>query len=497
MWGWMISRVMSHPDLRRAGICACLLVLSMVLGCFSPTRYGTPQPTQAMTPRYADLVLEGEVRERWWEAYDDPQLNILIEHILEDNLTLQVAYLRLLDSLLAYEQTKSGYYPTIGFSAGLGGGGRIAEQSRVDPSYNLGLSLSYEVDIWGKIRAEAAISELSSLSAQDAVESAMLSIIGQVVTEWFNVQYYHDRIKLTQQLLEISESYNELVQVYYRAGRATGMDLLEQRDQIETLRSTLLAHETNARLAEQALYLLAGGQRQINVPGSLPEHIDVGGTVDIDQLLERRPDIRAARRTAQQADARVVVALADRLPTLRLSASLSFRSNTLADLFKTLIWDVAGNFAANLFDGGRRSKALDRAKVGYLQEQLNYGAVVLKSISEVEGALLRHRLRAQELADARSNLSSRQEILESSRQYFIGGVLDYSRVLSALRGMVSASQAELDARRALLLAQINVYLAMGGGSWLKETSDSGTKRAYELLESLDREQRGGNEQGED
>ncbi|MCL2326079.1 MAG: TolC family protein [Proteobacteria bacterium] len=483
--------------IKRAGIGVCLLVFCMLVGCFSPTRYGTSLPTQVMAPRYADLVLEGEVRERWWEAYDDPQLNVLIDHILKDNLTLQVAYLRLLDSILAYEQSKSGYYPTLGFSAGLSGGGRIAEQSTADPTYSLGLSLSYEVDIWGKIRAEAAISELSSLSTRDAVESATLSIIGQVVTEWFNVQYYRDRIKLTQQLLEISESYHELVQAYYRTGRATGMDLLEQRDQIETLRSTLLAHETNARLAEQALYLLAGGKRQIDVPGSLPEHIDVGGTVDIDQLLERRPDIRAARRTAQQADARIVVALADRLPTLRLSASLSFRATSLTDLFTRLLWDVAGNFAANLFDGGRRSKALDRAKVGYLQEQFNYGAVVLRSISEVEAALLRYRLRAQELADARNNLASRQDMLVSSRQYFIGGVLDYSRVLSALRGMVSASQAELDARRALLLAQINVFLAMGGGSWLKEASDSGTKRAYELLESLDREQHGENEQDED
>lgn len=468
---------------------SCLMVAFSLNGCFSPQKYSTNIPIDDIEPHYGDLAISGEQLDRWWEHYGDQALNDFVKTVLEESLTLQTAYLRLLDSEFQHKQSKAGYYPSLSFSAGAGVGGQApAGDPAVNQNYNLGLSLSYEIDLWGKVRAQALVSELNMQSAQDSAESAAMTLVGNVVTEWFAIQYYRERINLTKQLLELSESYYSLVEEYYRTGQSNGMDVLEQRQQIESLRATLMELETNIRISQHALQILAGGKIKPSVEGALPEAIHVGGTPDVEKLLEMRPDVRTARRNAQKANAQVVIALADRLPTLRLNASLALRSPSIVDLFKTLIWDTTLGFAANLFDGFNKTTAIDRAKVTFLTERLTYLTTVYQAVAEVEKALLTLRLREQQLIDAQSQLNRQNEILDVSRQYFIEGALDYNRVLSALRGVINSSQSELDARRNLLNAQIALFKAMGGSAWTAETTEAATQKAREMLESLDNEE---------
>ena len=468
---------------------AVLLLGSLGLaGCFSPVHYGKNLDEQAQKAEYTygEIALSGDVRDKWWEAYGNSELNGFVDVVIDENPTILAAYLRMLDSEMALVQATSNYYPNLTLSAGAGYGGRVQEENSThDPSYSLGLSLSYEVDLWGKVRAQRRVSELSYYSSEDAVESALLSLVGNVVTSWFNILYYRDRKVLSEQLLELSEDYYQLVQEYYKTGQTNGMDLLEQRQQIESLRSTIAQYDSNIRIAAESLAILSNGKVKPTVEGSMPDAIDVGGTVDVQTLITSRPDIRSARRSAEQADAQVVIAIADRLPSLRLSASLSFRSNAIADLFKVLIWDLAANLSANLFDGFNKTTAIKRAKVSYLSQRLSYALTVMQAVSEVEQALLELRLREQLLVDAQADLERRKEILETSREYFTHGLLDYNRVLSALRSMISSSQSELDARHNLLNAQIALFKAMGGSRWLEDARTRGKDKAKEMLEELD------------
>ena len=467
------------------------LILPAIIGltgCFSPVHYGKDLDEQAKKTEYTygDIAFSGNVRDKWWEAYGNSELNGFVDVVLEETPTILSAYLRMLDSEMALEQATSNYYPNLNLTAGVGYGGRVQEENSThDPSYSLGLSLSYEVDLWGKVRAQKRISELSYLSVEDSAESALLSLVGNVVTSWFNILYYRDRKVLSEQLLELSEDYYLLVQEYYKTGQTNGMDLLEQRQQIESLRSTIAQYDTNIRIAAQSLAILSNGKSKPAVEGSMPDAIDVGGTVDVQTLITSRPDIRSARRSAEQADAQIVIAIADRLPSLRLSASMSFRSNAIADLFKALIWDLAANFTANLFDGFQKTTAIKRAKVSYLSQRLSYALTVMQAVSEVEQALLELRLREQLLVDAKADLERRKEILETSRDYFTHGMIDYNRVLSALRSMISSSQSELDARHNLLNAQIALFKAMGGSKWLEDARTRGKDKARELLDNIE------------
>lgn len=463
----------------------CIIGTIAWQGCFAPVKYSGEIKTQEVSISYGDLALSGEVRNRWWEAFGDASLNEFIEIVLRENPTLQTAYLKLLDSMYAVKQAQAGYYPTLGFSAGVGGGGNIYTDPSAAPNYNLGLSLGYEVDLWGKVRAQTRVAELSRENASDDAETAAISLVATVVTHWFNVQYYRDRKALTEQLLAISNDYYELVESYYTAGQTTGMDVLEQRQQIETLRSTLHELDANIRISVHALEILAGGKATPRITGALPEAIDIGGTLAPDVLLENRPDVRSALRQAQSADARIVIALANRLPSLRLSVALNYRNSSIVDLFKTLLWDVGASFAATLFDGFNQTTEIDRAKITYLTQRLAYGSTVLEAVADVEKSLLDLQIAEQNLTDAKAQLERQTEILQVSREYFIGGSIDYNRVLSALRSMVSASQSELDARRQLLTAQIALFKSMGGASWTRELQESGLKKAREMLDSLD------------
>ena len=333
------------------GLKAKLCVVAMwacvgLLGCFSPVKYATDLEVPRLEASYGDVSLEGEIVDRWWESYGDANLNAYVTAVLEHNPTLHVAYLRLVDSELSYRQSVSGYYPDVSFGAGVGYGGTASSESKSDPSYSLGLTASYEVDLWGKVRAQKRIGELTVQSSRDAAETAAISLVGNVVTQWFTIQYTRDRKALTEELLSISEDYCRLVEEYYRNGQTTGMDVLEQRQQIETLRATLKEQETTIRVGLHALEILSGRQVKPHVEGSLPEQVVMGGTPNIDALLERRPDLRSARRQVESADAQVVVALAkgkkedDKRQSRRL---MPMSSGSLTADSSTVCCTTAGN----------------------------------------------------------------------------------------------------------------------------------------------------------
>ena len=139
-------------------------------GCLKPVKYAGELDTQKVETTYGDIALSGEVYDRWWEKYGDAALNEYVRLVLEESPTLQNAYLKLLDSELSIKQAHSGYYPYLTFNAGAGYGGQVSENSSSDPNYNLGLTLSYEIDLWGKVRAQSLVSELSQASVQDSAE---------------------------------------------------------------------------------------------------------------------------------------------------------------------------------------------------------------------------------------------------------------------------------------------------------------------------------------
>ena len=127
--------------------CLGLLPFLLTLGCFSPVKYGVNSELGKIEDAYGDIALPGEVHDRWWVLYGDEGLVEFVDTVLDNSPTLQVAYLRLLDSELALDQSKSAYYPSLSMNAGVGGSGTLYPDATAEPNYSLGLSASYEIDL--------------------------------------------------------------------------------------------------------------------------------------------------------------------------------------------------------------------------------------------------------------------------------------------------------------------------------------------------------------
>lgn len=460
--------------------------------CLKPVHYGVNIEQETQNLNYGDIQItqSGPILEQWWEAYGDEELNQALHQTLNQNLTLKAAYFKILDAQLALEQTKSEYWPTASFSANAGMGGTIdGDENPWDPNYALGLHIGYEIDLWGRVRAQTHISQLDIEASRDAAQAASLSLAAQFVLAWFDVHYYRAQRKLNENLLKIAKDYLDLVDRSYRLGQASAVDVLEQNNQIRTLQLSAQKTELQEQLTLQKLQILGSNKVQLTIAprDELPALIDVGSIVSPQALLDRRPDIRQALRQAQQADARIVIALANALPSLRLSAALNLRSTDITSLFSQLLWSLAANFVANLFDGLDTQRGIDRAKVSYLQQRLSYATTVINAVDEVQTALRQFEQSRIDWEQSLLTLKYNQELLELAKNAFLSGSVDYTRVLSALQSLIAASRSSLETHRLALQAQVSLFKAMGG-TWMQDLSAKGESSARQALDTWPKEQ---------
>ncbi|MFA5624860.1 MAG: TolC family protein [Bradymonadales bacterium] len=456
--------------------------------CLKPRYYGMRVDDEASRLSYGDIVLErsGPLLDRWWEAFADAGLNEALEQCLDASLTLRVAYLKILDAQYGVEMAKSGLWPSVSVSAGAGLSGSVdGEKNPWDPNYSLGLSLGYEIDLWGKVRAETRVSQINLEMARDAAQAASLSLAAQFVLAWFDVQYYRAQSKLNDELLALAEDYRELVEHSYRLGQTSAVDVLEQNLQLRNLQLNAQKLALQERLAMQRLKILGsqGDDFEVTPREGLPDLVAMGYIVEPALLLERRPDIRSALRQVEQADAKIVVALANSLPSLRLAASFNLRSTDITSLFSQLFWSLAANFVANILESAKQSYQIQRAKISFFQQRILYSNVILNAVDEVEQALRQFEQARLDYNESLLTLEHRRELLELSRNSFSSGSIDYSRVLTALQGLFSASRASLDAKRYALQMQVALFKAMGG-TWMEEGTHKGEAAARESLKSL-------------
>jgi outer membrane protein TolC len=200
----------------------------------------------------------------------------------------------------------------------------------------------------------------------------------------------------------------------------------------------------------------------------LPEIPDPGVPAD---LIERRPDVRSAMLRLQAADERTAAEVADMLPTLRLSANLSYQAQELADLFDTLFYNLSAEAAQSLFEGGRRLAQVDRAEAAAAEQLYNYGQTLLTAMREVSDALVLEKRQGEFIESLEKQAASAEKALQVARDRYRRGAVEYLRVLTALQSLQQAEQTLLDARRQQFSNRITLCRALGG-TWTRELESS-------------------------
>jgi len=411
--------------------------------------------------------------DKWWQSFNDKNLNALMRAALGDNLDVRAARARIEQARALAVQAGAGRYPRL-TGSGLAQRGRMTVP--VTPTndlvwlrnrFALGLTTSYELDVWGRHKARAAAGELDLQVSRDEADTIVITTAASVCNVWYSLCAQRAQKALLEQQIKVSRELLELTRMRFQKGRASSLDVHEQRRQLATLLSREPLIDASIELLEHQLAILIARPPKAPVPQPdrvLPDPPGLPRPGLPADLLNRRPDVRAARRRAAAADYRLAEAIANRFPKIKLTAGMSYESsNRFEDIFNRWLWNIGGNLTQPIFEGGRLKAEADRNKARVAELRYAYGKAVLNAFREVEDALTRERHQRRHIEALDEELDQARATLERARRRYEKGLTDYLNVLTALQSLQNVQRIRLDAQRDLLLYRIQLYRALGGG----------------------------------
>jgi len=425
-------------------------------------------------PTYEKFTASGEalLPEKWWESFNDPDLNRLVDRALADNLDLLAAWDRL-DQAQAYARMAGApLWPEI--TAGFGVTDReiIGEE---DPAlggetrttiYSASLMASYELDLWGRVRAQRSAARAELEATSEDLLALAVTISSEVSRVWFELIETRGQLEVLAEQVKVNEAYLELILLRFSQGLSPAAEALQQKQQLEAVRSDiplmemrreLLEHELAALLARTPDFQLETAAARLPELPPLPE---TGLPAD---LLMRRPDVRAALKRYEASGHRVDQAFANRLPTISITLSASDAEQEIASLFDNWTRNLAVNLLAPLFDAGRRKADEERARAAANESLRRLQKVYLTALREVEDALARERRQTEHIKALELRLESSKHALNLSRERYRNGAIDYLPVLINLQTVQGLERALIQARRLLIIHRINLHRALAGG----------------------------------
>jgi len=453
---------------RAAAVLLCMTTLSACVHSVerSPTD-GMPLPADWMT---ASPTAEATGDPRWWMRFQQPGLNALVTDALTRNRQLQAARARLDQAEALLRQQTSGLYPSLELNGRASRGKNvifIGDQrvQTISNQYSLSASAAYEVDLWGRVRHGRTASRLDAQAAALDATAAAHSIAAQVTETWLSLIETEARLALTRSQAELNTRYLELTRLRFEYGSGSIVGIRQQEQQVAGVESQAPLLTAQAGVLRNQLAVLAGhppGKMRIAVPGSLPQ-LPPPPTAGLPaDLLLHRPDVMAAYRRVLAADHRVGVAVADRLPSLRLTADTGYQSQSTETLFDDLIWSVAAGIVGPVFDAGRRAAEVRRTDAVLREALAQYEQALLDAMAEVENALLQEQEQRRHVEALEKRVAASRSLLEATRDRYQNGLSDYLPVLTALTTLQADEQSYLTAKRQLLSYRVQLHRALGG-----------------------------------
>lgn len=422
----------------------------------------------------------------WWRAFNNPVLNKLIDRAYEENLSLKIAGVRVIEARAQLGIAGGRFYPQTQQASGSLDHRRTSRSSAqaFPPAEftedQIAVSASWELDFWGKFRRAIESAGATWLATAADYDNALVSLTADVADSYINVRTLEKRIGIARQNVETQEESVKIAEARFRFGAASQLDVEQARTELNNTLASIPALETQLRQQKDALCVLLGmapndladmlkGTSEIPVS---PREVAVGIPAD---LLRRRPDIRSAEYQAVAQSAQIGVAKADLYPALSLSGNFGFLSSnagqsSLGDIFqwKSRTYQIGPSFQWNIFNYGqiRNNVRFQDAK---LQELLlTYQNTVLKAQQNVEDNLAAFLL-AQERASflAKSAEAARSSFDLAVKQYR-EGIKDFTVVLLAQQSLLSEQDNLASTLGSISVNLVGVYRALGGGWEIRE-----------------------------
>jgi multidrug efflux system outer membrane protein len=471
---------------RFAAACVAAMLLS---SCSLAPKYRPPPPPEVSSYKEAGdwmpaTPADAQPRGPWWEAFGDPTLSGLERQLAESNPDLQAAVARFEEARGVAIRARSDLFPTLdadasarrgkasantALSRALGGGA-----SRVQNDFLAGLNLSWEVDLFGRLRNAAAAARAQAQASAADLAAVELSLQAEVASDYFSLRGDDTTIQLLQDTITVYDRAYELTRNRYKEGISAATDV----DQADTLRqnarSQLAAVNLERAQLEHAIAVLLGKVPSgfALEPGALagtPPPFDAGLP---SKLLERRPDVGRAERAMAAANAQIGVAKAAWFPVFSLSGSGGFESVLSSSWFNapSHFWSVGPSATVPLLDAGARYGLNKQARAQYDEASAAYRKTTLTAYQEVEDNLAGlHHLADQRQADEAAAASAQSSAYHADQRYE-QGVADYVEVTTTHTAALNAQRDTISVRVAQMNAAVALVRATGGG-WTQDQLD--------------------------
>ena len=414
----------------------------------------------------------------WWTVFGDATLDSLEQRALRDNPGVQAAAQRLLQAQAQLGVVRAGQAPSVAVGAGISNSRTSSETSQgialgrrsiEGNNFNVGASLSYELDLWGRVRRVVEAADAQALAAQIDRDGVILLLSSQVASSYWQLRGLDTELAILRGALDTRREAQELVEARFKAGLSTELDVSRARIERANAEADLHEVQRQRNLVEHALATLVGASPSAPVLGASgaalpqPPAIPVGLPAS---LVGQRPDLAASVAQLRAANAQVGVAEGAFYPSLSLTGNFGFASEHLRDLASGGARQFsAGPLALSLpiFDAGRNRSNLALSKARYEEAVANHQGKLLTALREVEDALsdLEQRQKQGEV-QAQSQQASARALLVAQARYE-RGVSTYLDVTDAQRSALAADRAAAQIRTQRLLATVAVARAIGGG----------------------------------
>ncbi|MBJ9899371.1 efflux transporter outer membrane subunit [Burkholderia cenocepacia] len=419
----------------------------------------------------------------WWTAFGDAQLDALEADALRNNQHLKAVAARYDQAKATLASVASAQYPAVGLNAS----GRRFKISADRPQTNyatrsmstvqneiqVGAAVSYELDLFGRVRRNVEAAQASSEQARDDFANARLVLSADLASSYFALRELDTEIDVVERSIDLQQKALDYVSARHDLGAVSGLDLLQQRAQLDATRTQAQLLIQQRAQVETAIATLVGAPApEFSLPPRVvPINAPTLPTGMPSDLLQRRPDVASAERAMAAANAQIGVARAAYFPRITLSPDLGWDATRFAGLFTVpaLLWSVGGSLSQPLFEGGKLKAGVDFAQAGYVAAQASYRQTVLTAFQEVQNAVTGLSVLAQAAQQASAAVDDARKLVSLAQDRYAGGLTPFIDVLTAQQQLLTSERqaVQIQGQRAALA----VFLAKAlGGGW-----DGGTE----------------------
>jgi NodT family efflux transporter outer membrane factor (OMF) lipoprotein len=468
----------SAPRAASLSVAICALT-----ACSLAPHYTRPDSAPA-APAYQELPadwkqaepLDAGPRGAWWELFQDPLLNQLETQVQGSNQSLKAAYARLRQARDDTRVARADYWPMLT-------GAGSASRARVSPNsprfiagsptegndYDIEADLSYELDLWGRVRNEVTSARASQQASAADLASIRLSLSAELASDYFTLRSQDQQAALLDRAVSDYGQALALTQNLFNGGAAALADVAQAQAQLANARTQAADVRVQRGQTQHAIAVLLGENPttfslapQPLDPLQPPPTIDTGVP---SSLLERRPDVAEAERRVAAANAQVGVARAAYFPRFQILGSAGFNSVHSSNWLSapSLFWSLGPQVSIPLFEGGRLRAQSDRAREVYQEQVASYRNTVLAAYEDVEDSLVALRQLALESQTEADAVSATDTALQQARYRYQAGAATYLEVAVAETNALQAQLAAVNIQTRRLTASVLLVKALGGG----------------------------------